>query len=422
MTKTYTLNFTGDVMLARLIDQLFPQHNYNPRESNIITTFQTHYPHLSPGHYTHASPWGSALPLFQPPSSSLNLINLETAVTTAAEPWPDKRFNYRMHPANLEVLREGCVDFASLANNHTLDFGTEGLVETVWAVKGLGLGFAGAGESVDECRRAAVLDLPRKVSRVSAAAAAAAVGDGGGGNGVKKWSEKEKHGGHGHERFDSESNGTPTKQHKIHVYAASDHPRDWSGVPTFHLIDYSPATRRHLKTLLSSASSSPEEQKPALKIFSIHWGPNYTWQPSPDIRSLAHFLIDECAVDIVHGHSAHHVQGVERYKGKLIMYGCGDFVDDYALNERFRNDLGAVWRVVVAEEDRGDGDGAGLGLRLERLEVYPTRCDRFQVTLLDREDEDHGWVRRKITALSEEMDTVVRRELGEDGQVVVDLN
>lgn len=315
------------------------------------------------------------------------------------------------------------MDFASLANNHTLDFGTEGLVETVWAVKGLGLGFAGAGESVDECRRAAVLDLPRKVSRVGGGSAAT----GGSSDGARKWSEKEKHGGHGHERFDSESNGTPTKQHKIHVYAASDHPRDWSSVPTFHLVDYSPATRRHLKTLLSSSSPEGKESKePALKIFSIHWGPNYTWQPSPDIHSLAHFLIDECAVDIVHGHSAHHVQGVERYKGKLIMYGCGDFVDDYALNERFRNDLGAVWRVVVAEDavdNRGDGDGgAGLGLRLERLEVYPTRCDRFQVTLLDREDEDHEWVRRKITALSEEMGTVVRRELGEDGQIVVDLN
>ena len=312
------------------------------------------------------------------------------------------------------------MDFASLANNHTLDFGTEGLVETVWAVKGLGLGFAGAGESVDECRRPAVLDLPRKVSRVSSSssAAAGAAGAAPDSQGGRKWSEKEKHGGHGHERFDSESNGALTKPHKIHVYAASDHPQDWSGVPTFHLIDYSSATRRHLKTL----SSTPEEQKPALKIFSIHWGPNYTWQPSSDIRSLAHFLIDECDVDIVHGHSAHHVQGVERYKGKLIMYGCGDFVDDYALNERFRNDLGAVWRVVVAEEDRGDGDGAGLGLRLERLEVYPTRCDRFQVTLLNGEDEDHEWVRRKITALSEEMGTVVRRELGDDGQVVVDLN
>ena len=317
------------------------------------------------------------------------------------------------------------MDFASLANNHTLDFGTEGLVETVWAVKGLGLGFAGAGESVDECRRAAVLDLPRKVSRGPSSSSAAAAGAAVGSDGSRKWSEKEKHDGHGHERFDSESNGAPTKSHKVHVYAASDHPQDWSSIPTFHLIDYSSATRRHLKTLLRSSASTPEGQKPALKIFSIHWGPNYTWQPSFDIRSLAHFLIDECDVDIVHGHSAHHVQGVELYKGKLIMYGCGDFVDDYALNERFRNDLGAVWRVVVEEEDRSGGDddgGAGLGLRLERLEVYPTRCDRFQVTLLDREDEDHDWVRRKITALSEEMGTVVRRELGEDGQIVVDLS
>lgn len=104
------------------------------------------------------------------------------------------------------------------------------------------------------------------------------------------------------------------------------------------------------------------------------------------------------------------------------MYGCGDFVDDYALNEEFRNDLGGVWRVVVST-DNGDGGsrGKGKGLALDKLEMFPTRCDRFQVTLLEVDDEDHGWVRRKIMKLSEEMGTRARRELGSEGQVVVDL-
>lgn len=288
-----------------------------------------------------------------------------------------------MHPENLKVLSEGCVDFVRLANNHTLDYGVSGLKDTIRGVKELGVKYAGVEEeSVEGARVPAVLGLPR----VSASS-------------------------------------TEVK-HRIHVYSASDHPGDWSVIPEFHLIDHSPTSRRLLKTLLTTPSESQEAIKPDLKIFSVHWGPNYTWQPSPQIRDLAHFLIDECGVDIVHGHSAHHVQGVEKYNGKVIIYGCGDFVDDYALNEEFRNDLGGVWRVVVSShgsDSDSNSNSSGRRLELDRLEMFPTRCDRFQVTLLDVDDEDHGWVRRKITRLSEELGTRVRRELGSEGQVVVDL-
>jgi hypothetical protein len=240
-------------------------------------------------------------------------------------------------------------------------------------------------------------------------------------------------------------------EYDVHVYAASDHPRDWGAIPTFHLVDYTSSTRVRLRTLLLSGgpgkhiaddgltASDPERQEghhshqkhhlkqetqpppPALKVFSVHWGPNYSWHPAERIRSLAHFLIDECAVDIVHGHSSHHVQGVESYHGKIIIYGCGDFVDDYAVSEGYRNDLSAVWRVRVRETEKETERGLGLGLKLERLEIFPTRIERFRATLLDPDDGDHVWVRKKIAGLSGEFGTVVNKELGEEGQVVVDL-
>ncbi|BCR88558.1 CapA family protein [Aspergillus chevalieri] len=381
---TYTLNFTGDVMLARLIDQLFPTHLHSPHYANVIKTFIERYPYLSK--YNHKSPWGSALELFR--RGDLNLVNLETAATEGVEKWPKKVFNYRMHPENLGVLGEGRVDFVALANNHTLDFGESGLRDTIKGVRGVGVEFAGVGDSAVEARLPAVLQLPRASA-------------------------------------DGNSHGDGVK-HTVHVYSASDHPRDWSVIPEFHLIDYTPSTKQHLKTLLTTPpdpQSQSQTAQPDLKIFSIHWGPNYTWQPSAHIRDMAHFLIDECGVDIVHGHSAHHIQGVERYGRGVIMYGCGDFVDDYALNEEFRNDLGGIWRVVVNTNTNNDSSGGrkGKGLVLDRLEMYPTRCDRFQVTLLDVDDEDHGWVRRKVAKLSEEMGTRVRRELGREGQVIVDL-
>ena len=57
---------------------------------------------------------------------------------------------------------------------------------------------------------------------------------------------------------------------------------------------------------------------------------------------LAHSLLDEAGVDVIHGHSSHHVKGIEVYKGKAILYGCGDFLTDYEGiqgYEEFRDDL-----------------------------------------------------------------------------------
>ena len=359
--KSYTLSLTGDVMLGRLIDQLMPEHVENAHDAASAEKFIEAYPtDLSKGNYTPSSPWSTTLPLLT--TSDLTLINLETSVTTSNTPWPDKVFNYRMHPANLApILHAGGINYAGLANNHTLDFGIKGLRETINTLKEANVAFAGIGESAHEACKPAVLHLSKA----------------------------------GHEN-----------EHEVHVYSASDHPRSWESIPGFHFLDYTPETRSRLRTLLSSS------KKPALKIFSVHWGPNYKWSPDSKITSLAHFLIDECGVDIVHGHSAHHVQGVEVYKGKLVLYGCGDFVDDYAVNREFRNDLGALWRVFVTEDDDG-------GLKLDRLEVLPTRVEKFGARLLDRMDGDYEWVRERARGLSGEFGTVVR--VGERGEIVVGL-
>lgn len=107
------------------------------------------------------------------------------------------------------------------------------------------------------------------------------------------------------------------------------------------------------------------------------------------------------------------------FSGKVIIYGCGDLVDDYVVHEDYRNDLGAVWRVVVKEGDRKDGKE---GLMLDRLEVFPTRIERFRAMVLDADDGDHTWVRRKIEALSSDLGTVLREGLGEEGQIIIDID
>lgn len=202
--------------------------------------------------------------------------------------------------------------------------------------------------------------------------------------------------------LESEAIGTPWPPMSQLTTHIQDHPQDWSKVPTFHFIDYKPQTRTRLKQLVLASQHS--DQEPALRIFSIHWGPNYSWQPATEIQNLAHFLIDECGIDIIHGHSSHHVQGVEKYKGKLIIYGCGDFVDDYALVPGWRNDLSAIWQVTLAETEIS---GENVELKVKALEVIPTVIENFKARRLEASEADARWVCNKIKVLSSELGTTV---------------
>lgn len=76
---------------------------------------------------------------------------------------------------------------------------------------------------------------------------------------------------------------------------------------------------------------------------TVNSGSNYCWEPPQSFQKLAHDLIDKCGIDIIHGHSSHHIQvsnmacymqsynnllqGIEIYDNKPIIYGCGDFIE-----------------------------------------------------------------------------------------------
>ncbi|KAL9617943.1 MAG: hypothetical protein Q9160_007309 [Pyrenula sp. 1 TL-2023] len=444
--QSYTLNFLGDVMLGRLIDQLLPTHVHEPSEARHVAHFRSQNPDLKT--YTHATPWGNTLPLLH--SSDLNFINLEIAVTTHPEPWPDKTFNYRMHPANVEALKLAQVDYVSLANNHILDFNVEGLRETVKTLDDATILHAGAGRTRDEALRPAILHLPGldPTSNPDSTTAATSSSN--------------------NPLIDPKESSTSTPippSHTISAFSASDHPTSWSTIPPFHLIDYSSTSRSHLSSLLNSSPSpsppSPHPHPPtSLTLLSLHWGPNYTWLPSPSIRSLAQHILTTTPCDIIHGHSSHHVQGFEIFdvpvpvpvsdsggegagverggrtkktKKKLVLYGCGDFLSDYALVPEFRNDLGAVWRVTVScppsppssphppQPPQPSPPPPTQPLELKRLSIFPTRIRSFQTNLLDKDDEDAKWVREKIVRLSREMGWRGEYWVGEGGEVVVEL-
>jgi poly-gamma-glutamate synthesis protein (capsule biosynthesis protein) len=125
-----------------------------------------------------------------------------------------------------------------------------------------------------------------------------------------------------------------------------------------------------------------------IAIVSIHWGPNWGYEVPREHRMLAHKLVDEAGVDLVHGHSSHHPKPIEVYNGKLILYGCGDFLDDYegiAGYEEFRGHLVLMYFVTV---DPSTGT-------LLRLVMTPLEVQRFHLQPASRRDAE--WLQHTLT-------------------------
>jgi poly-gamma-glutamate synthesis protein (capsule biosynthesis protein) len=269
--------------------------------------------------------WGEALAELARVGADARIVNLETAVTVAEGAWPRKRIHYRMHPANVPCLTAARIDCGVLANNHVLDWGPDGLVETLETLHQAGIHTAGAGRDDAEAAAPAIMGLPGR-GRVLVFA------------------------------FGTGSSGVPP------AWAAG---RDHPGVSRLeHLSGRSVdaiARRVH-------AAKRPGD----VVVASIHWGPNWGFDIPPAERAFARGLIDVAGVDVVHGHSSHHVKGLEVHAGRPILYGCGDFLTDYegiGGYEEFRDDLGLMYFPTL---------NVASG-RLARFTMSPTQIRRFRV-------------------------------------------
>jgi poly-gamma-glutamate synthesis protein (capsule biosynthesis protein) len=143
-------------------------------------------------------------------------------------------------------------------------------------------------------------------------------------------------------------------------------------------------------------------------VASIHWGRNWGYTIPPAHRQFAHALIDEAGVDLIHGHSSHHAQGIEVYKEKLILYGCGDLLTDYEGikgYQEFRGDLALMYFVRV-EPSRG---------RLVRLSMTPMRMQRFRLTRAA--GTDGRWLRDVLNREGRPFGT--RVEIGRDNTLTL---
>ena len=133
-------------------------------------------------------------------------------------------------------------------------------------------------------------------------------------------------------------------------------------------------------------------------VVSIHWGGNWGYEIPDAQRALAHALIDHAGVSIVHGHSSHHAKAIEIYRGRLILYGCGDFLNDYegiTGYESYRDDLALMY---FADIDPRSG-------ALAALEIAPLQIRKFQ--LMHASEADAAWVQGTLDRESRRFGTAV---------------
>jgi len=274
-------------------------------------------------------------------------LNLECCLSGRGRPRPGRTYHFRGDPDwAIPALRAGGVTWASLANNHVLDFGAGAFADTLENLSEGGIAHAGAGSDLDAALEPSLIE----VGGLEAAVVAL-------------------------------TDRSPS-------YGADP---DGPGTAFVRTDLRNPRTRR----LVDAALARAREADPDLVFASLHWGPNWASRPSGTRRRFARWLVDR-GIDLVHGHSAHVVQGVEVYRGRPILYDCGDFVDDYAVKPDLHNDRSFLFELVVA-------GGELSGLRLVPVEIVHEAVDRAS-------EEAARWLRATMRERSAEFGTTLRRD------------
>jgi poly-gamma-glutamate synthesis protein (capsule biosynthesis protein) len=244
-----------------------------------------------------------------------------------------------MSPENADCLKAAAIDCCVLGNNHILDWGRHGLLDMLATLEHLQIKTAGAGRNLLEASLPAILDLS--------------------GNGrVLVFS------------FACVTSGTPRS------WAAT---RELPGVN--FLAEISEATASQ------AADEIARVVRPGDRIIvSIHWGPNWGYDIPDQQRSFAHALLDRAGVSVIHGHSSHHPKAIEVYRDRLILYGCGDFLNDYEGirgYEKYRDDLVLMYFADITP--------AGT---LAALEIVPLQIRNFR--LVRPSEQDISWMQQTL--------------------------
>ena len=230
-------------------------------------------------------------PYFQ--QSDVNFCNLEAPISSKGGPLAGRYAAFRSYPGMDDLLKKARIDFVSLANNHSQDYGWEALVDTMERLRKRGIGFSGAGKNMAEARQPAL--VTKGGLQIGLLSYTANVNTP---MGFKAGVERE--------------GLAPVR------------------ISPFFLPDH--VNEEDIEAMKSDVETWKERVD--FLVVSFHWGISEggTHTVSLHQKVMAHHAIDAGA-DVVVGHHAHALQPVEIYRDKPICYGLGNFV--FALEEGF---------------------------------------------------------------------------------------
>ncbi|NPV89687.1 MAG: CapA family protein [Firmicutes bacterium] len=223
--------------------------------------------------------------------ADFTFANLESPLSQRGTPLEGKPVEvvFRADPGAIDCLPMAGIDIVSLANNHTVDYDSPALLDTIEFLKQVGIRSVGAGIDIQQARQPVVL----------------------------------------------EKDGL-----KLAFLAYTD----------LADIYFSDRDRRAPRATAKRPGVAPLDEKMMLEdvarartladrvVVSLHWGTEYQGMPSSGQQVLAHRLVDAGA-DLIIGHHPHWFQGVEVYKGRVIAYSLGNFVMDQNWSNETREGL-----------------------------------------------------------------------------------
>jgi poly-gamma-glutamate synthesis protein (capsule biosynthesis protein) len=277
--------------------------------------------------------WNDTLNIFN--KSNCVIGNLETTLTDSNNKWPNKLFNFKLAKKYSNILKKANISHVTIANNHILDYKLDGMNDTINTLDKLNITYTGAGINYKNASKYVIKNI----------------------NSIK-----------------------------IGIVSFADHYDYWKAENNKAGINYIDFNNQEILNYLKQIKNTCD-----ILILSIHYGPNYVQNIDMAAKNFFYKAL-KCGVDIVHGHSAHHILPIEIINGKYIFYSMGDFIDDYAVDSFYRNDLSFIAELIIENK------------KIKSLNVYPTKISIgyengllvSSVSILENNDNDYKYVMNKL--------------------------
>jgi poly-gamma-glutamate capsule biosynthesis protein CapA/YwtB (metallophosphatase superfamily) len=348
--------FAGDVMLGRLVNEV-----------------------LANAQFTYV--WGDTIDIIK--RADFSLINLECPVSSKGKEWNKtfKVFHFRANLDAIQVLNSASIDYVSLANNHILDYDIEALLDTLDILDKNNISHSGAGRNLKEAMKPAIIEKKLKPK------------------------PSNNHDSYYNVHNEEVNNNDSKNTIRIGLISLTDNEPEWEAKYDQAGINYIPTALDpdiyyyRLQNYIENAKKQSD-----LVIVSSHVGPHFRETPSMKYVNFAHKIID-LGADIYWGHSNHMPQGIEFYKhndnNKIILYDCGDFIDDYAIDSNYRNDLSFIFLLHFLMDknhklSNSNSNNGNILLQNSMIELIPTKISNFMVNTIPVDDNDADLIIKRM--------------------------